>query len=119
MAIPSKYLDQTVNILRQGSTASYDDYGNPSQAFATSSSSVSARLERVDGKLDIDDEDVLQYTQYEEWRMWVAVGTDINRKDRVQWTYNSTTYDFDVIDVEDVVGSTGFHHKLIKLLRIT
>jgi len=119
MGIPSKFLDQTVTILRQGSVASYDDYGNPSQAFAESSASVSARLERVDGKLDIDDEDVLQYTQYEEWRMWLAVGTDITRKDRVQWIYNSTTYDFDVLDVEDVVGGSGFHHKLIKLLRIT
>ena len=44
---------------------------------------VATGVSLVDGKLDIDDEDVLQYTQYEEWRMWVAVGTDINRKDRV------------------------------------
>jgi len=119
MGIPSKYLDQTATILRQGDTASYDDYGNPSQAFANSSTNVAARFEREHGSLDISDEKVLQYTQYENWKMWTDVSTDITRKDRVQWTYNSVVYDFDVVDVEDVVGSTGFHHKVSKLLRIT
>ena len=118
MSIPSKYLDQSVTIKRQGS-ASYDAYGNPSQSFATSSASVSARLERISGKLDEADEGVLQYTQYEDWRMWTAVGEDITRKDVVEWTYSGTTYSFDVIDVHDQVGSTGFHHKLSTLRRIT
>lgn len=118
MGLPSKYLDQTVSILRQGS-ASFDDYGNPSQSFSTNSSGVKARLERKSASTDVDDEDVLQYTMYENWIMWVDVSTDISRKDRVSWTYNSTSYDFDVMDVEDVVGATGFHHKVCKLTRIT
>tara|TARA_Y100000591_G_C21819779_1_gene692935 strand:+ start:1406 stop:1762 length:357 start_codon:yes stop_codon:yes gene_type:complete len=118
MGIPSKYLNQTVDILRQGS-ASFDAYGNPSQSYSANSSNVKARLERQSGTIDVDDEEVLQYTMYEMWNMYVDVGTDITRKDRVSWTYNSTSYDFDVMDVEDVVGSTSFHHKLVSLQRIT
>lgn len=118
MGIPSKYLDQTVTILSQSGSTSYDDYGNISTAFSTASSSVKARLERMHGALDIDDEDLQQYTQYDHWRMWCDVSTSISQKDRVQWTYNSEVYDFDVMDVDDQVESRGFHHKLCKLVRV-